>query len=134
MRNQVFHQSFDYLREITERREAHTTSTGRGKRGRAGLIGGGSLTGEAAAETPTPSTGTRNVATKTEPRRADFCRQLRSCSSCNSLGHQDSLCQTDAQPSRPLAITCKQCSDSYAYKEDNRIEIIVTLPEAPIQS
>ena len=52
MRNQVFHQSFDYLREITERREAHTTSTGRGKRGRAGLIGGGSFTGEAAAETP----------------------------------------------------------------------------------
>ena len=52
MRNQVFHQSFDYLREITERREAPTTSTGRGRRGRTGLIGGGSLTGEAAAETP----------------------------------------------------------------------------------
>ena len=31
MRNQVFHQSFDYLREITERIEAPMTSTGRGK-------------------------------------------------------------------------------------------------------
>ena len=130
MRNQLFHQSFDYLREITERREAPTTSTGRGRRGRprgrGALIGGGSLTGEAAAETPTPSTTTRNVATTTEPRRADFCQQLRSCSSCNGLDHQDNLCQIDAPPSRPLAVTCKQCSHSYTYKEENGIEILVT--------
>ena len=130
MRNQLFHQNFDYLREITERREVPSTSTGRGRRGRprgrGGLIGGGALSGEAASETPTPSTGTRNVATTTEPRRADFSQQLRSCSSCNGLDHQDNLCQADAPPSRPLAVTCNQCSHSYAYKEENGTEVLVT--------
>ena len=131
-----FHQNFDYLREITERSEEPTTST-RGKRGRGRprgsggrgrLIGGGALSGDADAQT-TPGALTRNVATTAEPRRTDFSQQLRSCSSCNGLDHQDNLCQSDIPSSRPLAVTCKQCSHTYSYKEENGVEILVTRTE-----
>ena len=42
------------------------------------------------------------------------------------MDDQENLCNTDALLLRPLAVTCKQCSHSYAYKEENGIEILVT--------
>ena len=67
------------------------------------------------------------------PQQGTLPRQLNpeELISVNNLGaalldHQDNLCQIDAPPSRPLAVTCKQCSHSYTYKEENGIEILVT--------
>ena len=84
MNNQLFHQNFDYLREITERCEIPTTSTGgkrgRGRpRGRGGLIGGGPISVGAVAETSTTIVTTRDVATLLRQQNRDEPIQVNIC-------------------------------------------------------
>ena len=87
-------------------------------KGKGRPIGGGPLCGNVKSDDG-PSSSTSDKGVTVEPIRKDVGQQVQRCTLCDGLGHQEQLCLKDTS-SRPPAVTCKQCSHSYKYTDDDQ--------------
>ena len=130
-----FQAEFGYLREVNTRlspsEDAASSSThgrgkGKAKRGVGRPISGSplelgldnTLTADITATNTTKSK--RSMATTVEPKRAEFTQQVKRCTLCDDLGHDEMLCKRTGD-SRPPPLTCKQCKHDYTYTDQKLV-------------
>ena len=127
-----FKHSSEKFREVEERQQKQdegadsSKKKGKARKGTGKPVGGGPFGGDIPMDSG-PSTSTSTKGITVEPIRKEVGQQVQRCTICDGLGHQEQLCQLETT-SRPPVITCKQCSHSYKYADnDQKLLVEVSL-------